>query len=89
MEEHLAARAEDVEDQIALADGAAAGEDEHVLRQRAVDRGRQRLDRVRRRRQRDGDAAVRGEDRRQRELVDVVDLSRAERPAGFDDLVAG
>ena len=82
-------RAEHVEDQVALADRAAAGEHEHVFLQAFVDRARQVVDRVGRGAVRHRDAAVLGDDRREREPVDVVDLAGRERLAGFDDLVAG
>ena len=42
-----------------------------------------------RRRMRLGDAAVRRDDRAEREAIDVVDLARRERRARVDDFVAG
>ena len=46
MEEHLAPLADDVQDEIALADGAAAGEHDEVVPQALVQGGVQRRERV-------------------------------------------
>ena len=70
----LALAADHVEDQVALADRAAAGKHQHVARGARVDRALERLDRVLRGRERHRHAAVLLDDRAQRELVDVVDL---------------
>ena len=80
-----------VEDQIALADGAAAGKHQHVVPPRLTSIAPSSIvERVR------GRAAARRESRRasamigaQREAVDVVDLAGRERLSGIDDLVAG
>ena len=66
-----------VENQIALADRAAAREHDDVVR-RARRRARRESSSIESAgdRQRDGDAAVPADDRLEREAVDVVDLSR-------------
>ena len=90
VKDHLAARGDRVDDEIALADRAAAGKDDEVGVARTASSaaisasivscaGAVRL----------GDAAVRRDDRAERKAVDVVDLAGRERPARLDDFVAG
>ena len=56
--EHLAARGEHVDDQVALADRTAAGEDDESCAARRVERGGERLERIGGARERQGHAAV-------------------------------
>ena len=79
-----------VQNQIALADRAAAGKHDDVVRERARRARRSSSSTVSAAiGQRDGYAAVRRDDRRERESVDVVDLAGRERLARLDDFVAG
>ena len=88
MKDHLAAGRDDVEDQIALADRAAAREDDHVRGRTRIERARQRVERVLHRPVPIGHAAVGGDDGGEREAVDVEDLTGRQRVSGVDDLVA-
>ena len=83
VKDHLALRGDEIDDQIALADGASAGEDDDVRAGAGVERVAERVDGVLHGRPGVGDAAIRFDDRGQREPVDVVDLAgrRADVPA--------
>src|SRR6185436_3314204 len=89
VKDDLALAADDVENQIALADRAAAGKDEHVTRCARIDRPFERLDGVLRSGEWRWHAAVLLDDRAERELVDVVDLPGSEFLARVGDFVAG
>ena len=88
MKEDLALVAQHVEDQVALANRAAAREHEDVVREAFIHCPGQIGDRVGGRAVRHGHAAVIGDDGREREPVDVVDLPGRERLARIDNLVA-
>ena len=88
MEQHVAFRREHIDHQVALANRAAAGKHHDIVRKTVLERAGQRFECVRRRRKRDGDSTVVRHDGRQREPVDVVNLSRLQRPARLDDFVA-
>ena len=91
VERHVPLAAQNVAGQVAFADGTAAGEHQHVRPpgDDRVDGGVERFERVAGDGMGRGDPAVLGDDRGQRVAVDVVDLSRGEGPAGFDQLVSG
>ena len=88
VEDHLAARRDGVDDEIAIADGAAAGKHNQIGASASVERRDERLGGVSYRTVGLCDAAVRGDHRAEREAIDVEDLSRRERVSRLDDLVA-
>ena len=89
VEDHLAHARDDVDDEVALADRAAAREDEQIVAGRGIDGRAQSVQIVGGRRVDDRHAAVGADDGGEGELVDVVQLAGPERFAGRDDLVAG
>jgi hypothetical protein len=89
VEEHVTFRRDHVEDQVALTDRASTREHEHVFLQTLIHRAREVVERVGDVAIRNGDAAVVRDDSRNRELIDVVNLSRCERLARVDDFVPG
>ena len=89
MKQELALLPDDVERQIALADRAAAGEDEDVEVEAAVHGAPQLVEVVGGGRERGRDPPVLADDGAEGEPVDVVDLAGAQRLAGRGDLAAG
>jgi len=75
VKQDVATTPQDVQDQVAFAHRAPAREHQRVAGEARVDRPLEILDRVFCRLKRDGRAPVLRDDRAQRELVDVVDLS--------------
>ncbi len=90
VEHDLALAADHVENQVALADRAAAGEHQHVAR-RSTHRSRRSSASIVSCAVANGigDAAMLLDDGAQRELVDVVDLSRLQLAARIGDFIAG
>src|SRR5438132_6756172 len=89
VEQELAHRPQDVDDDVLLADGGSAREDDEIVRERFPQRGAEGLEAVRHATQGHGLAAVLPDDARHRVRVDVVHLARANRFAGRHHLVAG
>src|SRR5262245_23529898 len=88
MKQDLAAIAERVQNQVALADRRSARKHHHVLFQTIVERALEIGNRVRGGSMGDRCAAVRRHHGRNRESIDVVDLAWLKRMPWVDDFVA-
>src|SRR2546426_1443157 len=89
MEQEIAHRPQDVDDDVLLADRGTTRDRDEIVGDRFLHRGSEGLEAIRPAPQEEGPPAVLSDDARHRVRVDVVYLARADRLAGRHDLVAG
>jgi hypothetical protein len=85
---NIAASGHDIKDQIALANGASAGNDDQILDQSSIDGRFKFRQRVWCRSERNRDAAMLANNSRKRELVHIVELSGREGFTRLNDFVS-
>src|SRR2546426_1100687 len=89
VEQEFAHRPQDVDDDVLLADGGSAREDDEIVRERFLQCGAEGLEAVRHAAEGDGIASVLTDDARHRVRVDIIHLAGANRSARRHNLVPG